>query len=307
MEKIAVAILGSGNIGTDLMYKLKRSQFLRPVIMAGIVRDSEGLARARQEGLAITTEGIDGLLKQKEIFDIVFDATTAGAHKIHAPLLRDAKKIAIDLTPAAVGPYVIPLVNLDEHVGASNLNLVSCGGQATVPLVSALNAVAPVEYAEIVATIASKSAGPGTRQNIDEFTETTARGLEKIGHAAHGRAIIVLNPAEPPILMRNTVHGLMKDADTDAILKSIESMIERIKQYVPGYRLRAKPLIQDQSNGGHKKKVTLFVEVEGAGDFLPKYAGNLDIMTSAAVKVGEEIGRHLRARTWTTKTVEATQ
>ena len=307
MEKIAVAILGSGNIGTDLMYKLKRSQFLRPVIMAGIVRDSEGLARARQAGLAITTEGIDGLLKQKEIFDIVFDATTAGAHKKHAPLLREAKKIAIDLTPAAVGPYVIPLVNLDEHVGAGNVNLVSCGGQATVPLVSALNEVAPVEYAEIVATIASKSAGPGTRQNIDEFTETTARGLEKIGRAAHGRAIIVLNPAEPPILMRNTVHGLMKDADPDEILKSIESMVERIKQYVPGYRLRAKPLIQDQSNGGLKKKVTLFVEVEGAGDFLPKYAGNLDIMTSAAVKVGEEIGRHLRAGTWTTKTAEVPQ
>jgi acetaldehyde dehydrogenase (acetylating) len=307
MEKIAVAILGSGNIGTDLMYKLKRSQFLRPVIMAGIVRDSEGLARARQEGLAITTEGIDGLLKQKEIFDIVFDATTAGAHKKHAPLLREAKKIAIDLTPAAVGPYVIPLVNLDEHVGARNVNLVSCGGQATVPLVSALNGVAPVEYAEIVATIASKSAGPGTRQNIDEFTETTARGLEKIGRAAHGRAIIVLNPADPPILMRNTVHGLMDDADPDEILKSIESMVERIKQYVPGYRLRAKPLIQDQANGGRKKKVTLFVEVEGAGDFLPKYAGNLDIMTSAAVKVGEEIARHLRAGTWTTKKAEVAQ
>jgi acetaldehyde dehydrogenase len=256
------------------------------------------LARARQEGLATTTEGIDGLLKQKETFEIVFDATTAAAHKNHAPLLHDAKKIAIDLTPAAVGPYVIPLVNLDEHVGASNVNLVSCGGQATVPLVSALGEVAPVEYAEIVATIASKSAGPGTRQNIDEFTETTARGLEKIGHAARGKAIIVLNPAEPPILMRNTVYGVLPDADAAKILRSIESMVERIKQYVPGYRLRAKPLIQDLSNGERKRKVTLFVEVEGAGDFLPKYAGNLDIMTSAAVKVGEEIGGHLRAGTW---------
>ncbi len=243
-------------------------------------------------------EGIDGLLKQKETFEIVFDATTAAAHKKHAPLLRHANKIAVDLTPAAVGPYVIPLVNLDEHVGASNVNLVSCGGQATVPLVSALDEVAPVEYAEIVATIASKSAGPGTRQNIDEFTETTARGLEKIGHAARGKAIIVLNPAEPPILMRNTVHGILLDADAVKILRSIESMVERIKQYVPGYRLRAKPLIQELANGEHKKKVTLFVEVEGAGDFLPKYAGNLDIMTSAAVKVGEEIGRHLRAGTW---------
>jgi acetaldehyde dehydrogenase len=298
MDKTAVAILGSGNIGTDLMYKLKRSSLLRPVLMAGIVPDSEGLARARQEGLATTTEGIDGLLKQREIFEIVFDATTASAHKKHAPLLRDAKKIAIDLTPAAVGPYVIPLVNLDEHIGASNVNLVSCGGQATVPLVSALDSVAPVEYAEIVATIASKSAGPGTRQNIDEFTDTTARGLEKIGHAGRGKAIIVLNPAEPPILMRNTVHGVLAEADEAKILRSIESMVERIQQYVPGYRLRAKPLIQDLSNGERKKKVTLFVEVEGAGDFLPKYAGNLDIMTSAAVKVGEEIGRHLQAGTW---------
>ncbi len=298
MEQVRAAILGSGNIATDLMYKLKRSNLLRPVLMAGIVPDSEGLARARQEGLATTTESIDGLLKQKGTFEIVFDATTAAAHKKHAPLLHDAKKIAIDLTPAAVGPYVVPLVNLDEHVGASNVNLVSCGGQATVPLVSALGEVAPVEYAEIVATIASKSAGPGTRQNIDEFTETTARGLEKIGHAARGKAIIVLNPAEPPILMRNTVYGVLSDADEAKILRSIESMVERIKQYVPGYRLRAKPLIQDLSNGERKRKVTLFVEVEGAGDFLPKYAGNLDIMTSAAVKVGEEIGGHLRAGTW---------
>src|ERR1051325_2418770 len=228
MEKTAVAILGSGNIGTDLMYKLKRSSLLRPVLMAGIVPDSEGLARARQEGLATTTEGIDGLLKQELTFEIVFDATTASAHKKHAPLLREAKKIAIDLTPAAVGPYVIPLVNLDEHIGASNVNLVSCGGQATVPLVSALDEVAPVEYAEIVATIASKSAGPGTRQNIDEFTDTTARGLEKIGHAACGKAIIVLTPAEPPILMRNTVYGVLADADEAKIFPSIESMERRI-------------------------------------------------------------------------------
>jgi acetaldehyde dehydrogenase (acetylating) len=298
MERTAVAILGSGNIGTDLIYKLKRSALLRPVFMAGIIPNSEGLARARQEGLATTTDGIEGLLKQKESFDIVFDATTAAAHKQHAPLLNHTGKIAIDLTPAAVGPYVIPLVNLDEHVGAMNVNLVSCGGQATVPLVSALDELAPVEYAEIVATIASKSAGPGTRQNIDEFTDTTARGLEKIGGAARGKAIIVLNPAEPPILMRNTVYGVLADADEAKILRSIEAMVERIQQYVPGYRLRAKPLIQDVANGERKKKVTLFVEVEGAGDFLPKYAGNLDIMTSAAVKVGEEIGPHLQAGTW---------
>jgi acetaldehyde dehydrogenase len=204
-----------------------------------------------------------------------------------------------------VGPYVVPLVNLGEHVGENNINLVSCGGQATVPLVSALQQVAPVEYAEIVATIASKSAGPGTRQNIDEFTQTTALGLEKIGHAARGKAIIVLNPAEPPILMRNTVHAVMEDASAEEILHSIEAMVERIRHYVPGYRLRARPLIQNNSNGSSKKKVTLFVEVEGAGDFLPKFAGNLDIMTAAAVKVGEEIGRRLHAGTWAKKTAEA--
>jgi acetaldehyde dehydrogenase len=302
MERTGVAILGSGNIGTDLMYKLKRSKLLNPVIMAGIVPDSEGLARARQEGLAITSQGIEGLLKHEDNFAIVFDATTASEHQKHAPRFREANKIAIDLTPAAVGPYVIPLVNLEEHVGETNLNLVSCGGQATVPLVAALGQVAPVQYAEIVATIASKSAGPGTRQNIDEFTQTTARGLEKIGRAAHGKAIIVLNPAEPPIFMRNTVYGLMEDSDAEQILRSIESMVARIQQYVSGYRLRAKPLIQEESNGGRKKKVTLFTEVEGAGDFLPKYAGNLDIMTSAAVKVGEEIARHLGNGTWRKKT-----
>jgi acetaldehyde dehydrogenase len=287
------------------MYKLKRSKLLHPVIMAGIVPDSEGLARARQEGLAITTQGIEGLLEHEDEFTIVFDATTASAHKRHAALLRQTNKIAIDLTPAAVGPYVIPLVNLEEHVGETNVNLVSCGGQATVPLVAALQQIAPVEYAEIVATIASKSAGPGTRQNIDEFTQTTARGLEKIGRAGHGKAIIVLNPAEPPILMRNTVYGVMEDSDPRKILESIESMVGKIKQYVPGYRLRAKPLIQNQSNGGRNKQVTLFTEVEGAGDFLPKYAGNLDIMTSAAVKVGEEIARHLGDGTWQKKTTEA--
>jgi acetaldehyde dehydrogenase (acetylating) len=304
MEKIRAAILGSGNIGTDLMYKLKRSQ-LMPAVMAGIVADSEGLARARQEGLITTADGIEGLLQHKDNFDIVFEATTASAHQQHAPLLREAHKVAIDLTPAAVGPYVVPLVNLAEHLGAPNVNLVSCGGQATVPLVSALKQVAPVDYAEIVATIASKSAGPGTRQNIDEFTDTTARGLESIGGAARGKAIIVLNPAEPPILMRNTVYGVIQAADPREIERSVEAMIERIQQYVAGYRLRAKPLIEDLPDDHHKKKVTLFVEVEGAGDYLPKYAGNLDIMTSAAVKVGEEIGRHLLAGTWEKNRAEA--
>jgi acetaldehyde dehydrogenase len=304
MEPIRAAILGSGNIGTDLMYKLKRSKTLRPVIMAGIIPESEGLARARQEGLAITTEGIDGLLKQADSFDIAFDATTASAHKIHAPLLRAANKIAIDLTPAAIGPYVVPTVNLEEHVGENNLNMVSCGGQATVPLVNALKQVAPVEYAEIVATIASKSAGPGTRQNIDEFTYTTARGLERIGGASRGKAIIVLNPAEPPILMRNTIYGIVEESDPEELRKSIEEMVARIQEYVPRYRLRAKPLIEDFP-GRQQKKVTLYVEVEGAGDYLPQYAGNLDIMTSSAVKVGEEIGKHLRAGTWEKDRLEA--
>ena len=297
MEQIRAAILGSGNIGTDLMYKLKRSHSLRPTIMAGIIPESEGLARARQQGLAITTDGIEGVLKQKDSFELVFDATTASAHKHHAPMLRAAGKIAIDLTPAAVGPYVVPLVNLEEHVGEPNVNLVSCGGQATVPLVSAMRSASSVEYAEIVATIASKSAGPGTRQNIDEFTDTTARGLQRIGGASRGKAIIVLNPAEPPILMRNTIYGIVEESDPKELRKSIEAMVARIQEYVPGYRLRAKPLIEDFP-GRQQKKVTLYVEVEGAGDYLPQYAGNLDIMTSAAVKVGEEIGKHLRAGTW---------
>lgn len=298
MEKIRAAILGSGNIGTDLMYKLKRSRSLVPAIMAGIVLDSEGLARARAGGLNTTHEGIEGLLRHGDLFDIVFEATTAKAHVRHAPLLREAKKIAIDLTPAAVGPYVIPLVNFDEHVGEPNVNLVSCGGQATVPLVHALMQVAPIEYAEIVATIASKSAGPGTRQNIDEFTETTARGLERIGGAKRGKAIIVLNPAEPPIMMRNTIYGIVEEVEPEGLKKSVKEMVKRVQEYVPGFRLSARPLVEEISNGGRKKKVTIYVEVEGAGDYLPKYAGNLDIMTSAAVKVGEEIAKRLVAGTW---------
>jgi acetaldehyde dehydrogenase len=304
MEQIPVAVLGSGNIATDLLYKLKRSKILKPTVMAGIIPDSAGLSRARQEALMTTAEGIDGLLQHAEHFEIVFEATTASAHVRHAPLLKQARKIAIDLTPAAVGPYVVPPVNLQAHVGEPNVNLVSCGGQATVPLVRAMRAVAPVEYSEIVATIASKSAGPGTRQNIDEFTDTTARGLERIGGASRGKAVIVLNPAEPPILMRNTIYGIVEESDPEELRKSIEEMVARIQEYVPGYRLRAKPLIEDLP-GRQRKKVTLYVEVEGAGDYLPRYAGNLDIMTSAAVKVGEEIGNHLRAGTWEKDGLEA--
>lgn len=304
MDKVRAAILGSGNIGTDLMYKLKQSRALLPTVMAGIIPESEGLARARAEGLTTTHEGIEGLLQRQDLFDIVFEATTARAHLEHAPLLKAAGKVAVDLTPAAVGPYVIPLVNLEEHIGEPNVNLVSCGGQATVPLVSAMRSASPVEYAEIVATIASKSAGPGTRQNIDEFTVTTARGLERIGGASRGKAVIVLNPAEPPILMRNTIYGIIEESDPEELRKSIEEMVARIQEYVPGYRLRAKPLIEDLP-GRQRKKVTLYVEVEGAGDYLPRYAGNLDIMTAAAVKVGEEIGKHLRAGTWEKDRLEA--
>jgi acetaldehyde dehydrogenase (acetylating) len=303
--EIPVAILGSGNIGTDLLYKLKRSRFLKPTVMAGIIPESEGLARARQEGLTTTAEGVEGLLKHAQLFDIVFEATTASAHVRHAPLLKKAGKIAIDLTPAAVGPYVVPLVNLNAHLGEPNVNLVSCGGQATVPFVHAMREVAPVDYAEIVATIASKSAGPGTRQNIDEFTYTTARGLEKIGGALRGKAIIVLNPAEPAVLMRNTIYGVLDNCDADTIRNSVETMVRRVKEYVQGFRLVAKPLVEDVPNGKQQKKVTLFVEVEGAGDYLPKYAGNLDIMTASAVKVGEEIGRHLREGTWKKDKAEA--
>ena len=298
MESIPVAIVGSGNIGTDLLYKLKRSKLLKATVMAGIIPESEGLARARQEGLTTTAEGIDGLLQHQEKFAIVFEATTASAHVRHAPLLKHAGKVAIDLTPAAVGPYVIPLVNLNEHVGEPNINLVSCGGQATVPLVHAMKTVAPVEYTEIVATIASKSAGPGTRQNIDEFTFTTARGLERIGGAREGKAIIVLNPAEPPILMRNTIYGILEECDAAKVQASVEKMVELVKEYVPGFRLVAKPLVEKAANGRTRTKVTLFVEVEGSGDYLPKYAGNLDIMTASAVKVGEEVARLLRTGSW---------
>ena len=296
MEKVRVAILGSGNIGTDLLFKLKRSSLLIPTVMAGIIQESDGLARAKANGLIATANGIDGLLDLADHFDIVFEATTAKAHKEHAPKLKDAKKIAIDLTPAALGPYVIPPVNLESHRGESNVNLVSCGGQATVPLVSALREVALIDYSEIVATVASKSAGPGTRQNIDEFTETTARSLERIGGAKRGKAIIVLNPADPPILMRNTIYGILEDVDPQAIRKSLNQMVKKVQEYVPGYRLRYEPVIENVSNG--KKQVTLSVEIEGAGDYLPRYAGNLDVMTAAAVRVGEEIGRHLIGNTW---------
>jgi acetaldehyde dehydrogenase (acetylating) len=287
--RIGCAILGSGNIGTDLMAKLIRSAVLELRAIAGIEAGSAGLARAREAGIIACDNGIEGLLALRQLPRIVFDATSAHAHREHASKLSGAGIIAIDLTPAAVGDYVVPAVNLDERLGASNLNLVTCGGQATIPIVAAVNRVAPVEYAEIVATIASTSAGPGTRQNIDEFTQTTARGLERLGGARRGKAIIVLNPADPPIVMRDTIYvSFQPGASHEEITASIKRMVYDIQRYVPGYRLRTEPIFDDD-------RVTVMVEVEGAGDFLPRYSGNLDIMTAAAVRVGEEIARRLLA------------
>jgi acetaldehyde dehydrogenase len=290
MTKVPVAIIGSGNIGTDLLYKVRRSEHLDLTWMCGVVPDSEGLARARALGYQTTHKGIDELLEHAGDFQIAFDATTARAHLRHASRLRKAGKIAIDLTPAAVGPAVVPVINMREHLEQDNVNLTTCGGQATTPIVAAIARVATVEYAEIVSTVASRSAGPGTRQNIDEFTETTAQGLVRIGGAAKGKAIIILNPAEPSITMRNTVYATVRDLDRDAIRQSLEEMVEAVRQYIPGYRLKAAPIFDSK-----ERRVTVLLEVEGAGDYLPKYAGNLDVMTSAAVRVGEAFARQVLA------------
>lgn len=308
MNKTKVAIIGSGNIGTDLMIKIIRaSRDLEVSAMVGIDPDSDGLARAKRLGIAITHEGVEGLiaLPQFADIDIVLDATSAGAHRANAAALAPYNKKLIDLTPAAVGPLVVPTVNLDEclRAGADNVNMVTCGGQATIPMVAAVSAVTPVHYAEIVASIASKSAGPGTRANIDEFTETTAHAIESVGGAAKGKAIIVLNPADPPLIMRDTVFCLIGDADHDAIVASVASMAERVSQYVPGYRLKQEVQftkigpdepIHTLAPGGTDRvttQVSVFLEVEGAAHYLPAYAGNLDIMTSAAVQVAESIAQ----------------
>ncbi len=287
MDKIKVAILGPGNIGSDLMYKIMRSRRLKMEMMAGIV-DSPGIRRAKSLGIRTTTEGIRPILDDPQI-RIVFDSTGAKPHMEHAPLLEEAGKVAVDLTPAAIGPYVVPAVNIDDLADAPNLNMVTCGGQATVPIVYAIHRVAGVRYAEIVACISSKSAGPGTRQNIDEFTRTTARALCVVGGAKRGKAIIVLNPADPPLLMTDTVFVEVENPDEKAIRESVEDMLAAIQKYVPGYRLRVPPVIEDH-------KVTTIIEVEGAGDFLPKYAGNLDIMTAAAAGVGEAIAARMQGR-----------
>ena len=283
MNKKSAAIVGSGNIGTDLMYKLLRSDVIEPQYMIGIDPESEGLARAKQSGLEASHEGVDWLLSRNELPDFVFEATSAYVHVRNAPKYKEAGIRAIDLTPAARGPYVIPPVNLTEHISEKNVNMVTCGGQATIPMVHAVSRVVKVDYAEIVATVASKSAGPGTRQNIDEFTRTTAKGVEVLGGSGEGKAIIILNPAEPPLIMRDTIYcSLPENYNKDAITKSIYDMESFVQSYVPGYRQISDPQFTDG-------RVAIFIEVEGAGDFLPTYAGNLDIMTAAAVKVGEEI------------------
>jgi acetaldehyde dehydrogenase len=304
-SKTKVAIIGSGNIGTDLMIKvLRTSQHLTMGAMVGIDPDSDGLARARRLGVASTHEGVDGLVKQPDYdeIEIVFDATSAKAHVANATRLQG--KRLIDLTPAAIGPYVVPAVNLDEHLDAPNVNMVTCGGQATIPIVAAISRVAPVAYAEIVASISSRSAGPGTRANIDEFTETTSSAIEKVGGAARGKAIIILNPADPPLIMRDTVFALVNATDPGIhaeIRQSVEKMVADVAGYVPGYRLKQQVQIDaipadqpvhtllpaDTDRPTHQ--VSVFLEVEGAAHYLPAYAGNLDIMTSAGLQVAERI------------------
>ena len=284
MDKIKVAILGPGNIGSDLMMKIMRSRNLKMELMAGIV-DSSGIQRAKSLGFRTSTDGIDPVL-QDESIRIVFDSTGAKPHAVHAPLLKAAGKVAIDLTPAAIGPYVVPAVNIKELAEAPNVNLVTCGGQATIPIVYAIHRAAGARYAEIVAAIASKSAGPGTRQNIDEFTETTAKGICAVGGAAKGKAIIILNPADPPPLMTDTIYVDVENPDEAAIRASVDEMVKTVQGYVPGYRLKMPPILDDH-------KVTVIIEVEGAGDFLPRYSGNLDIMTAAAVAVGEEMAARI--------------
>ena len=307
-NKIKAAIIGSGNIGTDLMIKILRTaEHIEMGVMVGIDPESDGLARAKRMGVATTAEGVEGLVKMPEFADIgiVFDATSAGAHVHNDKLLREHKPDirVVDLTPAAIGPYCVPVVNLEEHLGEGNVNMVTCGGQATIPMVAAVSRVAKAHYAEIVASISSKSAGPGTRANIDEFTETTSKAIEVVGGAGKGKAIIILNPAEPPLLMRDTVYVLSDAADKAEVEASVEEMVKAVNRYVPGYRLKQKvqfdviPEDQPMNVPGLGKfsglKTSIFLEVEGAAHYLPAYAGNLDIMTSAALGTAERIAESL--------------
>jgi acetaldehyde dehydrogenase len=309
MTKTKVAIIGSGNIGTDLMIKIMRlSKVLEMGAFVGIDPESDGLRRAARLGVPITAQGIDGLVVMPGFADItiVFDATSASAHMRNNELLQSHGKRVIDLTPAAIGPYAVPPVNGEAHLDAPNVNMVTCGGQATIPIVHAVNRVAKVHYGEIVASIASKSAGPGTRANIDEFTETTSQAIMDVGGATRGKAIIVLNPAEPPLIMRDTIYCLCEEADQDAIRQSVEDMVAEVQNYVPGYRLKQavqfehigsnRPLRIPEMNGEFTGlKVSVFLEVEGAAHYLPAYAGNLDIMTSAALRTAEKIALRMTA------------
>ncbi len=296
MKKIRCALIGPGNIGTDLLYKLKRSAYLEPVWMAGVDPTSEGLARARQMGLKTTDRGVDGLLPhvREDDIRIAFDSTSAYAHADNFRKLADVGVTMIDLTPAAIGPYCVPPVNLAQHLGSgeANVNMVTCGGQATIPMVAAVSRVQPVEYGEIIATVSSKSVGPGTRKNIDEFTRTTAGAVETVGGARRGKAIIIINPAEPPLIMRDTVHCLTVDEpDQRAIIESVQRMLAEVQKYVPGYRLKNGPVFDG-------RRVSIFLEVEGLGDYLPKYAGNLDIMTAAAARTGDAIAEEMISGHW---------
>lgn len=299
MKKIKCALIGPGNIGTDLLYKLQRSPVLEPVWMVGIDPTSEGLKRAADMGLKVTAEGVDGLLPHvlKDEVQIAFDATSAYVHAENSRKLNELGVLMIDLTPAAIGPYCVPPVNLKEHVGKGemNVNMVTCGGQATIPMVAAVSRVQKVKYGEIVATVSSKSAGPGTRKNIDEFTRTTAGAVEKVGGAEKGKAIIIINPAEPPLIMRDTVHCLTEtEPDREAITASIHDMIKEVQKYVPGYRLVNGPVFDGN-------RVSVYLEVQGLGDFLPTYAGNLDIMTAAGARTAEMFAEEILKGTLTLK------
>jgi acetaldehyde dehydrogenase len=294
-DKAVAAIVGPGNIGTDLLAKLRRSEVVDVRYMVGVDPTSDGLARAAELGLEASAEGVDWLLARDEVPDLVFESTSAKAHLANSPRYAEAGIQAIDLTPAAVGPFTCPAVNLPSHVDAPNLNMITCGGQATIPIVHAVSRVTNVPYAEIVASVSSRSAGPGTRANIDEFTETTAHGIEKVGGADRGKAIIIINPVEPPMIMRDTVFcAISPDADRDAISESIHRMVEDVQVYVPGYTLKAEPQFDDpRPDWNGQARVAVFLEVAGNGDYLPTYAGNLDIMTAAAARVGELLGEKI--------------